>query len=112
MMNMQAFCSSAAMQEHPLRRLSDFLMEEKRKITSGDYGSSRFVGYVLEIGYTTATIITSDAFKVLVGGIPRNSLLIMVPTEYEKYPPHFSLLRVLETADEPLKQEKQPLASG
>lgn len=107
MMNMQAFCSSAAMQEHPLRRLSDFLMEEKRKITSGDYGSSRFVGYVLEIGYTTATIITSDAFKVLVGGIPRNSLLIMVPTEYEKYPPHFSLLRVLETADEPLKQEKQ-----
>lgn len=106
-MNMQTFCSSAAMQEHPLRRLSDFLVEEKRKITSGDYGSSRFVGYVLEIGYTTATIITSDAFKVLVGGIPRNSLLIMVPAEYEKYPPHFSLLRVLETADEPLKQEKQ-----
>ena len=59
------------------------------------------------MGYTTATIITSDAFKVIVGGIPRNSLLIMVPSEYEKYPPHFSLLRVLETADEPLKQEKQ-----
>ncbi|MCM2465948.1 ATP-binding protein [Methanoculleus oceani] len=107
MMNMQAFCSNAAMQEHPLRKLSDFLVEEKRKVTSGDYENSRFVGYVLEIGYTTATIITSDAFKVLVGGIPRNSLLIMVPAEYEKYPPHFSLLRVLETADEPLKQEKQ-----
>lgn len=107
MMNMQTFCNTAAMQEHPLRRLSDFLVEEKRKITSGDYTSSRFVGYVLEIGYTTATIITSDAFKVIVGGVPRNSLLIMVPTEYEKYPPHFSLLRVLETADEPLKQEKQ-----
>jgi DNA helicase HerA-like ATPase len=107
MMNMQTFCSNAAMQEHPLRKLSDFLVEEKRKVTSGDYGNSRFVGYILEIGYTTATIITSDAFKVIVGGIPRNSLLIMVPAEYEKYPPHFSLLRVLETADEPLKQEKQ-----
>jgi len=106
-MNMQEFCSNAAMQHHPLRLLSDFLTEEKRKVTAGDYTNSRFVGYVLEIGYNTATIITSDAFKVAVGGIPRNSLLIMIPAEYEKYPPHFSLLRVLETADEPLKKEKQ-----
>ena len=44
----------------------------------------RFVGYVLDIGYGEVTIITSDPFKVAVGGIPRNSLLIMCPASFKE----------------------------
>ena len=56
----------------------------------------------------TRTIITSDKFKVLVGGIPRNSLLIMLPAvPVDGAPPHFTLLRVLEAAATPLSRETQ-----
>ncbi|MEM2145427.1 MAG: DUF87 domain-containing protein [Candidatus Jordarchaeaceae archaeon] len=68
------------------------------------YHKMRFVGYVLEIGYDTVTIITSD---IAVGGVPRNSLLIMVPASYDNLPPHFTLLRVLEAAPAPLSKEVQ-----
>ena len=69
------------------------------------------MGYVLEIGYGEVSIITCDPFKVAVGGIPRNSLLIMCPSSFENnstpIPPHFTLLRVLDTAPTPLKSEVQ-----
>jgi len=65
----------------------------------------------LEIGYGEITIITCDPFKVSVGGIPRNSLLIMVPSTFEsegnEVPPHFTLLRVLDSAPTPLSSEVQ-----
>ena len=62
----------------------------------------------MEIGFETVTIITSDRFKVVVGGVPRNSLLIMTPSVWaEKAPPHFTLLRVLEAASTPLSSETQ-----
>lgn len=67
----------------------------------------RFVGYVLDIGFDTVTIITSDPFKIAVGGVPRNSMLIMVPASYDSLPPHFTLLRVLEAAPTPLSKEVQ-----
>lgn len=104
-MVMQQFFQKASQQNHPLRTLEDFLKEEEANRTAKKYDALRFVGYVLDIGFDTATIITSDPFKTAVGGVPRNSLLVMVPDNLNGLPLHFSLLRVLETAPTPLKQE-------
>jgi len=104
---MKEFFEKAAMQNHPLRVLQKFLEQEKANEQAKLYDSMRFVGYVLEIGYDTVTIITSDPFKIAVGGVPRNSLLIMVPSSYDTLPPHFTLLRVLEAAPTPLSKEVQ-----
>jgi len=108
---MKKFLNDAANQNHPLRVLSDFLENEDRIEMAKRYDESRFVGYVLEIGYDEITIITSDPFKVSVGGIPRNSLLIMVPDSFKQdetdIPLHFTLLRVLDSAPTPLTKEVQ-----
>lgn len=108
---MRKFLDDAANQNHPLRVLSDFLTTEAGVEVAKRYNESRFVGYVLEIGYDEITIITCDPFKVNVGGIPRNSLLIMVPDSFEQsgtsIPPHFTLLRVLDSAPTPLTKEVQ-----
>lgn len=104
---MKEFFEKAAMQNHPLRVLQTFLEEEKANEQAKKYGDMRFVGYVLEIGYDAVTIITSDPYKIAVGGVPRNSLLIMVPANYETFPLHFTLLRVLEAAPTPLSKEVQ-----
>lgn len=108
---MKKFLEEAANQNHPLRILKDFLEREEAFEKSNLYDQMRFVGYVLEIGYGEVCIITSDPFKVNVGGIPRNSLLIMCPASFESdgksIPPHFTLLRVLDTAPTPLKTEVQ-----
>lgn len=108
---MKKFLDDAANQHHPLRLLSDFLKNEESVETAKRYDESRFVGYVLDIGYDEITIITCDPFKVNVGGVPRNSLLIMVPDSFEQsgisIPPHFTLLRVLDSAPTPLTKEVQ-----
>lgn len=108
---MRKFLDDAANQNHPLRVLSDFLTTEEGVEAAKRYNESRFVGYVLEIGYDEITIITCDPFKINVGGIPRNSLLIMVPDSFEQggtsIPPHFTLLRVLDSAPTPLTKEVQ-----
>ena len=104
---MREFFEKAAMQNHPLRVLQDFLETEERNQTAKNYDSMRFVGYVLDIGFDTVTIITSDPFKLAVGGVPRNSLLIMLPSLIKDLPPHFTLLRVLESAPTPLSREMQ-----
>jgi hypothetical protein len=108
---MKKFLDAAALQNHPLRALSDFLANEDSIETAQRYDESRFVGYVLEIGYDEITIITCDPFKINVGGIPRNSLLIMVPNSFQQngtaIPPHFTLLRVLDSAPTPLSKEVQ-----
>ncbi len=108
---MKNFLEEAANQNHPLRILKDFLDREESFEKSKLYNQMRFVGYVLEIGYGEVCIITSDPYKVNVGGIPRNSLLIMCPASFESdgksIPPHFTLLRVLDTAPTPLKTEVQ-----
>lgn len=108
---MKNFLETAANQHHPLRILRDFLDAEEKVEQAGLYDQSRFVGYVLEIGYDEITIITCDPFKVAVGGIPRNSLLIMVPDSFEQngisIPLHFTLLRVLDSAPTPLSKEVQ-----
>ena len=104
---MKEFFEKAAMQNHPLRVLQIFLKQEKANEDAKKYEEMRFVRYVLEIGYDTVTIITSDPFKIAVGGVPRNSLLIMLPANYDSLPPHFTLLRVLEAAPTPLSKEVQ-----
>ena len=104
---MKDFFAKAAMQTHPLRTLQRFMEREEAAETAKRYQDMRFVGYVLDIGYDTITIITSDPFKVAVGGVPRNSLLIMVPQDHAQLLPHFTLLRVLESAPTPLSQEVQ-----
>ncbi|MEN6500087.1 MAG: DUF87 domain-containing protein [Rectinema sp.] len=104
---MKDFFEKAAMQNHPLRVLQTFLEREKANEQAKKYDDMRFVGYVLDIGFNTVTIITSDPFKIAVGGVPRNSMLIMVPASYDSLPPHFTLLRVLEAAPTPLSKEVQ-----
>ncbi|MCS7030931.1 MAG: DUF87 domain-containing protein [Gloeomargarita sp. SKYG116] len=105
---MKDFFESAAQQHHPLRVLKDFLDREQANETAKKYDEMRFVGYVLDINYETVTIITSDPYKVAVGGIPRNSLLIMTPARQERIvTPHFTLLRVLDAAPTPLSKETQ-----
>ena len=120
-MNMQAFFEEATMQNNPLRVLVDFLKSERALESAKEYRRMRFVGYVLDIGFDMVTIITSDPYKIAVGGIPRNSLLIMVPAleqiqgvaldaninNEEILPPHFTVLRVLESAPTPLSKEVQ-----
>ncbi|HVP96752.1 ATP-binding protein [Methanoregula sp.] len=95
-------------QKNSLALLEEFLKKEQEKENAGEYKTWRFVGYVLDISYDKTTIVTCDAFKKSVGGIPRNSLLIMVPSEFaEKIPLHFTLLRVLDSAPTPLSKEVQ-----
>lgn len=105
---MKKFFEDAALQNHPLRVLQTFLANEQANHSAKKWDDLRFVGYVLDISYDTVTIITSDPFKTRVGGVPRNSLLIMVPSvKVEAMPPHFTLLRVLEAAPHPLNRETQ-----
>lgn len=108
---MKNFLEQAANQNHPLRLLKDYLEKEEALEKSKLYDQMRFVGYILDIGYGEIRIITSDPFKMAVGGIPRNSLLIMCPSSFEgtggSITPHFTLLRVLDTAPTPLSSEVQ-----
>ena len=105
---MKEFFDQAAQQNHPLRTLKEFLEQEAANETAKKYTDLRFVGYVLDINYDTVTIITSDPFKIAVGGVPRNSLLIMTPAVKEAMvTPHFTLLRVLDAAPTPLSKETQ-----
>lgn len=94
-------------QGNPLAALTSFLEREAQYEQSQQVDRMRFVGYVLDIGYDGATIITSDPFKRAVGGIPRGSFLILAASDVEDLPPHFTLLRVMETAPTPLGPQVQ-----
>lgn len=105
---MKNFFEQAAQQHHPLRVLKEFLDIENANEIAKKYGELRFVGYVLDITYDSIVIITSDPFKIAVGGVPRNSLLIMTPAvQSENLSPHFTLLRVLDAAPTPLTKDTQ-----
>ncbi|MGH3694273.1 MAG: helicase HerA domain-containing protein [Pseudonocardiaceae bacterium] len=101
------FFSKLEYQDTPLAVLTEFLQAEQRLEQAQQIDKMRFVGYVLELGYDTATIITSDPYKVTVGGIPRGSFLILAPQSLKGLPPHFTLLRVMETAPTPLSLQVQ-----
>ena len=101
------FFNKLEYQDTPLAALAEFLQAEERFEQSQQTDKMRFVGYVLELGYDTGTIITSDPYKVAVGGIPRGSFLILAPHSLKGLPPHFTLLRVMETAPTPLSVQVQ-----
>lgn len=101
------FFKDAEFQDNPLRVLMEFVKTEEANEAANLYERLRFVGYVLEIGFDSARIITSDPFKRAVGGIPRGSFLIMIPDNFQGMPPHFSLLRVKDVAATPLGMQVQ-----
>ncbi|MCW7506117.1 ATP-binding protein [Leptospira paudalimensis] len=107
---MKDFLETTLGQDNPIRILNDFLKREEHLANSGntsEYQKMRFVGYILDISFESATVITSDPLKQAVGGIPRGSFLIMAPENFEKLPLHFTLLRVMASAETPLKRDVQ-----
>src|SRR5216684_3254968 len=101
------FLSTAATQDNPIDALRLFLEREADLEKGKQIDKMRFVGYVLELGYDAAKIITSDPYKVAVGGIPRGSFLIMTPNNPQGLPPHFTLLRVTGVSPTPLSTQVQ-----
>lgn len=92
---------------NPISALREFLDKEDKLESARNVEKMRFVGYVLELGYDTAKLITSDIYKKHVGGIPRGSFLIMAPINFGELPPHFTLLRVTGVSPTPLSSHVQ-----
>lgn len=99
--------NTAATQGNPIDALRAFLEKEDSYEKAKQIDKMRFVGYVLDLGYDTAKIITSDPYKLAVGGIPRGSFLIMTPFSAGHAPPHFTLLRVTGVSPTPLSNQVQ-----
>jgi len=99
---LQRLVETSALQGNPLNALTRFVTEQTAYEETRQIDKLRFVGYVLSLGYDYATIITSDPYKLAVGGIPRGSFLIMTPENAESTPPHFTLLRVRGVSTTPL----------
>ena len=98
---------NSSIQNNPIRKVKEFIDKQNKYKSVGDEEHWRFVGYVLDISYESAQIITNDTYKIAVGGIPRGSFLILVPANFEGVPPHFTLLRVKEICATPLSQQVQ-----
>lgn len=98
---------NSSIQNNPIRKVKEFIDRQNQYKSIGDVEHWRFVGYVLDISYESAQIITNDTYKIAVGGIPRGSFLILVPANFEKVQPHFTLLRVKEICATPLSQQVQ-----
>ena len=101
------FLSTAAIQDNPIDSLRLFLENENNLEKGKQIDKMRFVGYVLELDYDNAKIITSDPYKLAVGGIPRGSFPIMTPNQLGKVAPHFTLLRVTGVSPTPLSNQVQ-----
>ncbi len=99
--------NATATQGNPIDALRVFLDREASVEAARQVDKMRFVGYVLELGYDEAKIITSDPYKLAVGGIPRGSFLIMTPVSAGNAPPHFTLLRVTGVSPTPLSNQVQ-----
>lgn len=102
-----ALLNTAATHGNPIDALRTFLAREDAMEQARQIAQMRFVGYVLELGFDTAKIITSDPYKLAVGGIPRGSFLIMTPVNAGNAPPHFTLLRVTGVSPTPLSSQVQ-----
>src|SRR5882724_3360662 len=104
---LSSLVNTATTQGNPIESLRVFLEREENMETAKQVDKMRFVGYVLELGYESAKIITSDPYKIAVGGIPRGSFLIMTPNNQGGLPPHFTLLRVTGVSPTPLSNQVQ-----
>ncbi|SFA93801.1 protein of unknown function DUF87 [Lentibacillus halodurans] len=107
MNSLEDLVASSSVSENPLHVLTDFLEEQKRLENARQVENMKFVGYTLELNYDTAKIITSDPYKIAVGGIPRGSFLILVPNDFQGLPVHFTLLRVAGVSPTPLSNHVQ-----
>lgn len=107
MSNLSNLVNNSATVGNPIDVLRTFLDKEASLELARQVDSMRFAGYVLELGYDTAKIITSDKYKLAVGGIPRGSFLIMTPMKAGNTPPHFTLLRVTGVSVTPLSSNVQ-----
>lgn len=107
MAGLNQLLNASATQGNPIESLRTFLDQEAAYEAARQIDKMRFVGYVLELGYDSAKIITSDPYKLAVGGIPRGSFLIMTPLNAASAPPHFTLLRVTDVAPTPLSNQVQ-----
>ncbi|MEA3010892.1 MAG: hypothetical protein QOJ91_2584 [Sphingomonadales bacterium] len=107
MATLDKLIGTSAAQGGPLQPLTKFLELEANLESAKEINKMRFVGYVLDLGYDTAKIITSDPYKLAVGGIPRGSFLIMTPQNPGGAPPHFTLLRVTGVSPTPLTSQVQ-----
>src|ERR1700679_1315574 len=99
--------NTTATQGNPIDALRRFLETEAAMEQAKQIVKMRFVGYVLELGYDEAKIITSDPYKLAVGGIPRGSFLIMTPANIGRASLHFTLLRVTGVSPTPLSSQVQ-----
>lgn len=99
--------ATSTVQDNPISALRRFMEAEATREAGRQVSDMRFVGYVLDLGYDTARIITSDPYKLAVGGIPRGSFLIMTPNNPGDLPPHFTLLRVTGVSATPLSNQVQ-----
>lgn len=97
----------SSIQNNPIRKVKEFIDRQNQYKSVADVDRWRFVGYVLDISYESAQIITNDTYKIAVGGIPRGSFLILVPANFSRVQPHFTLLRVKEICATPLSQQVQ-----
>lgn len=107
MAGLQKMVENSNLQNNPIIEVKNFMERQGEYKKAGTLEKWRFVGYVLDISYSGAKIITNDTYKLTVGGIPRGSFLILVPSEYSKTQPHFSLLRVKGISATPLTQQVQ-----
>jgi hypothetical protein len=105
--NLSNLINTAVHQGNPIEALRVFLDNEANLEKARQIGKMRFVGYVLELGYDSAKIITSDPYKLAVGGIPRGSFLMMTPNNPGNMPLHFTLLRVTGVSPTPLSSQVQ-----
>jgi hypothetical protein len=107
MTSLGSLINTTATQGNPIDLLRIFIEKEVNREKAKQIDKMRFVGYVLDLGYETAKIITSDPYKLAVGGIPRGSFLIMTPISAGNSPPHFTLLRVTGVSPTPLSSQVQ-----
>ena len=93
---------NAKLEHNPIIKVKEFIEQQNKYKDAGDKEHWRLIGYVLGLSYDKATIVTNDTLKVMVGGIPRGSFLIMVPSHFNDIKPHFTLLRVTGVSSTPL----------
>jgi hypothetical protein len=105
--SLSSLINATATQGNPIEALRTFLDKEERLEAAKQIDKMRFVGYVLELRYESAKIISSDPYKLAVGGIPRGSFLLMTPNNQGNLPSHFTLLRVTGVSTTPLSNQVQ-----
>lgn len=107
MSGLLSLVNSSNLENNPINKVKEFMERQEKYKAANDFTKWRFVGYVLEISYSGAKIITNDTYKMMVGGIPRGSFLILIPANYKDTQPHFTLLRVSGIAPTPLSAQVQ-----